>query len=377
MEEKVEEKFEEKAEQGAEEATESASPERPAEAEQKSIDERVQQELEKVERAEEAMMKRKFPMPRTLTSKERVGGTGDIVVKPIKAADEFSLRIGKYGFTVRKKIALLMALNTVLVGSIVAVNYIVFRDAISIFSSINLIALFIFMFPIVMIKYGEYKKRKEVEELFPVFLRDFVEAIRGGMTIPNALKSVSRNDYKALSPHVKKMAVQLDWGVPVERVLILFSKKVKSKIISRIISSVRESHRFGGSLADTLEALSNTAVEVERLREERRLYLHSQMITGYIIFFVFLAVIIALQTFLVPSMSGLGESGLIGMGAATAARDVASAEQYKMIFRHLILIQGFFAGLAVGKMAEGAVVAGFKHSLFMMFIGSLVFAIAA
>ena len=355
---------------------------------QRDLDRMVEESLHKVAKAEELAMESRTDKPAAggsmhgLSIEKRISvGKHVSPQSAIKTTKELSFKLAGRTFSIRKKVLLLMILNSVLVAAILSVNYIIFRDAMSIFSSINLIALFIFIFPIVMIKYGQYKRRKEIEELFPVFLRDFVEAIRGGMTVPYALKSVSRNDYRALTPHVKKMAVQLDWGVPVERVLELFSNKVKSKIISRIISSVRESHRFGGSLADTLEALSNTAVEVERLREERRLYLHSQMITGYIIFFVFLAVIIALETFLVPTFSEMSGTAFLTGGAASASisaeEGAKNAEQFKMIFQNLILIQGFFAGLAVGKMAEGAIVAGIKHSMFMMFIGTLVFTIAA
>jgi flagellar protein FlaJ len=49
------------------------------------------------------------------------------------------------------------------------------------------------------------------------------------------------------------------------------------------------------------------------------------------------------------------------------------AQAYRELFRNLILLQGMFAGLAVGKMAEGAIVAGLKHSLFMMIAGGLAF----
>lgn len=100
--------------------------------------------------------------------------------------------------------------------------------------------------------------------------------------------------------------------------------------------------------------------------------MNSQMMTGYIVFFVFLAVMVGLQTSLVPSLSGVSTGALGGVEAPPA--DIA--QQYKEVFRNLILIQGFFAGLAVGKMAEGALISGIKHSLFMMFAGSLVYLIA-
>ncbi len=282
---------------------------------------------------------------------------------------KIKIKIGKKKFEIRDKILILVVMNGVLSGSIAAINFLLLRSSPTLFSSINVIAMFIFAFPIILIKYSEYNKKKNLEEMFPLFLRDFVESIRGGMTVPAAMKSITRNDYKELNPHVRKMSAQLDWGITVERALMNFAKESQSKLIMRIISSVRESHRFGGNLADTLEALSNTAVEVERLRAERKLYLHSQMITGYIVFFVFLAVMIGLEKFLVPSLSGAS----MGLGESTSA---TFSEDFNDIFQNLILIQGLFAGLSTGKMAEGSIIAGLKHSVTMMFIGFIVFTIA-
>ena len=239
-------------------------------------------------------------------------------------------------------------------------------------------AAFIAVFPPAIYKYTQFRKLKEVDDMFPVFLRDLVQTIRGGMTVPLAFKRISANDYKVLTPMIKKMSAQMDWGIPIEKILVNFSKQTKSKLIGRVISSVIESHRFGGNLADTFEALSNTSLEVDRLRAERRLYLNSQLMTGYIIFFVFLAVIIGLEKFLTPSLASIkGET--LGLGASAGAQlpaDVLVAE-YKTIYRNLIIIQGLFAGLSVGKMAEGALMNGVKHSLFMVFAGIIIFTLAS
>ena len=193
------------------------------------------------------------------------------------------------------------------------------------------------------------------------------------MSIPVALKTVAENDYKSLTPLVKKMSSQLEWGIPLEKVLLNFSKQVKSRLIGRIVSSIIESHEFGGNLSDTLDALRATALETEKLREERKLYLHSQMITGYIIFFVFLAVIIGLKLFLIPSLTEATGKEVLGV---KVSREELIGE-YETLFRNIILIQGFFAGLSVGKMAEGAIIAGLKHSIFMMVVGILIYMLAS
>ncbi|MEM7824588.1 MAG: type II secretion system F family protein, partial [Candidatus Aenigmatarchaeota archaeon] len=231
--------------------------------------------------------------------------------------------------------------------------------------------------PLIIIKFYENRRIKEMEKNFPVFLQDFVEAIRGGMTVPQAFKTISVNQYGALTPLVRKITAQLDWGIPVETVLLQFSKDTKSRMISRIVSTVMESHKFGGKLVETFEALSSTAIEVERLRAERRLFLNSQIITGYIIFFVFLAVIIGLEKYLVPSLGQVSAQSLTQVSTGGSAVSQTNLQrEYSEIFRNLILLQALFAGLTVGKMSEGAMVAGIKHSVFMMIVGILVFLIA-
>ena len=299
----------------------------------------------------------------------------------IRDADEIviDLRIAK--FAMKKKVMLMIALNTALVVSILIINFLMLSDVPELFSTINIVALVIFALPIVLLRYTEYNEVKEVEEMFPVFLRDFVQTIRGGMTLPAAIKAVAKNDYKALNSYVKRMAAQLDWGIAVDRVLLSFGKRSKSKLIMRIISSVIESNRFGGNLSDTFEALSNTAVQIDRLREERKLSMNSQMITGYVVFFVFLGVMIGLQKFLVPSLGNINSAGMSGSlgslsGSAPVAQSTDIAGEYNVIFRNLILIQGLFAGLSVGKMAEGDILGGAKHSALMMLAGFVVFAVA-
>src|SRR3972149_8464509 len=174
---------------------------------------------------------------------------------------------------ISKTFIIIVALSGAVSAMLVTVNFFLFIDQQTLFSSINIIAGLLFLLPILMTYYMEYSRKKEVEQLFPIFLRDFVESIRGGMTLPQAFKSLTRNDYKALTPYIKKISAQLDWGIPVDRALLSFSKSTGSKFIGRLISSVIESHRYGGNLAETFEALSNTSMEVEKLKQERALYL--------------------------------------------------------------------------------------------------------
>ena len=52
-----------------------------------------------------------------------------------------------------------------------------------------------------------------------------------------------------------------------------------------------------------------------------------------------------------------------------------SPEVFSQGFVLFIIIQGFFAGLATGKMSEGTIVAGLKHSIFLIIAGYGIFSI--
>jgi flagellar protein FlaJ len=277
-----------------------------------------------------------------------------------------------------RKFILLFAINLTFVGLLLYLNFTIVAQITELKLISTLIAFFsafILFFPIVLYYYREYTRLKHIEEFFPIFLRDFVEAVRGGLTVPLAFKSVSRNDYKELTPYIKKIAARLEWGVPIDEVLLSFGKEVKSKTISRIVASVVEAHKFGGNIADTFQSLSSVAIEIDRLRKERIGYLQAQIITGYIIFFVFLGVIIGIERFLMPGLSQASNIALTTTGTQAQPTDLGPF--FKNLFRDLIIIQGVLSGLSVGKMGEGSLLAGLKHSFFMSFIGGLVYLLAS
>jgi flagellar protein FlaJ len=69
------------------------------------------------------------------------------------------------------------------------------------------------------------------------------------------------------------------------------------------------------------------------------------------------------------STSGIGTGGIPGLG-----KGLGSSMDQKVIsnlFFGLILIQGFFAGLVIGKLSEGRIQPGLKHSFILTAIAYL------
>ncbi len=253
---------------------------------------------------------------------------------------------------------------------LLALNQMYFQFAPKIYSIINLFSAFLILGPVTIIKYIEYRKDRELESRLPDFFRDVAEAIRSGMTLPQAIKHVMYNNYGALSPYVRQLGAQIDWGIPFEKVFKKFAENTKNKVIKRSISTVIETHRSGGNISDTLTAVVESLNEINKLQQERMAHVYSQIITGYMIYLMFLGIMIGMLKFLMPGMIVPETSEAnIGMQQNTAAM----ALLYKEMFKWLVIIEGVFSGLAIGKMSEGSIVGGIKHSLVLSTIGYMAF----
>lgn len=227
--------------------------------------------------------------------------------------------------------------------------------------------------PPFLIFYGHYKLNKEIEDQFIIFITDLTEAIDSGMTLPIALKHVSKKNYGVFSPYVKEIESKVEWGVPFEDALKIFAEKVKSIPIKRSVSTIIEAYKVGGKITETLRAIGQSLIEINKIRQERTVSVQSQIVTSYMIFFMFIFILIVIKTFLIPSLGGMQMTpSLMGEEGATEA---LPSELYMHIFVNFILVQGFFAGLATGKMAEGSLIAGLKHSIVLVTLGYTIFSL--
>jgi len=172
------------------------------------------------------------------------------------------------------------------------------------------------------------------------------------------------------------MAAQVDWGIPFKRALETFAKKIGSVTVKRSVTTIIETYKVGGKVSDTLDAINKSLITVEKIRKERSSSVHSQVVTSYMIFFVFIFILVILQSFLIPSLTQRSASS-VALSVTGAPESLPSSQDYSELFTIFILMQGFFAGLATGKMAEGSIVAGLKHSVILIITGYLVFSVAS
>lgn len=283
-----------------------------------------------------------------------------------------------------------------------------------VFGNVIILSVFIVVSPQLIFSYIEYRKLKEVEGRFPSFLRNLTEAIRSEIPFHQAIIYVSRSDYGKLTPYVKKMANQISWGLPVDKVLLQFSDRVKkSKKLTRSIRILIETFKSGGDIAATLDSIADTMLVLKDMEKERSSLLNQHVILMYFICFVFIGIVVGINKLMVPIFQARGlqeavaEAGIVGLASPcetvflcqeTVERKVsciciadslsclpckiyfsicsifAIGEKtsigcyYTALFFSMSIIVAIFSGLVAGQISENSIIAGIKHSLIMVSI---------
>ena len=218
----------------------------------------------------------------------------------------------------------------------------------------------------------ENKRQKEIELKFLEFIRNLVEAVKSGIPIPKGVLQVADKDYGALSPYIRKLAYQIEWGIPMHNALLIFANDSNNNVIKRSISIVIEADQSGGNIADILQSVANSVINIKRMKEERRSSIATQIVQGYMVFLIFIGIMLVLQVMLFPKLGAI--SG--GLQGSASVLGLKSGEGDKidldLVFFVLVLIQGFFDGLVIGKFSEGSIKNGFIHSLILMTLSALI-----
>ena len=244
------------------------------------------------------------------------------------------------------------------------------------FWSLLLLSFVLGGLPAYLMYLRENKRQKEVEVEFLEFIRALVESVKSGVPIPQSILNLRDRDFGALTNHVKKLAYQIEWGIPVKDGLNIFARDTDNKVIRRSVAIIIQAEESGGRMDDILGSVSDSVVSIERLKDERRSSTYSQIVQGYIVFFIFIGVMLMLEVKLMPMIQDMIKGltgGVSGAGFFEAGEAAVGSElNFKRIFLSLIVIQGVFAGLLIGKFSEGKIKYGVKHSFALVVIALLI-----
>ncbi|MEM0357636.1 MAG: type II secretion system F family protein [Candidatus Bathyarchaeia archaeon] len=228
-----------------------------------------------------------------------------------------------------------------------------------VFDDFVFFAIIVTFTPPTVLNYVEYRWRKAIDEHLPDLFRSIVQAQETGMTLPRALEEAAKRDFGPLTAELRKMTAQISWGMTLEEALVAFAKRVNTLLVQRTVPLIIEANRSGGHVEKIFDPMGKFVQSTLLLHKERRNQTRPYIAIIYVAFFVFIFTIILLFKSFFVDMQGLPI-----LGAA-----IMAPEEVKRLFFHLTVIQAFFGGLVAGKMGEGTINAGLKHSLALMICG--------
>jgi len=223
----------------------------------------------------------------------------------------------------------------------------------------------------------EGKNEQKMNEMFLEFTRNLAESVAIGTPISKGIANMRAKNYGVLNPHVKKLANQIELGIPVDKSLKNFAEDVGSPVVKRAIALISEAEKAGGEIDYILDSTAKSISEVEKLKKERKSAIYGLMVQGYIIYFIFIGIVLVMEFKIIPLTEGVGDfSSFTGNIEDIENNQVKegrlSADELTRPFLYLLLAQGLFVGLVVGKLTEGTLKAGIKHSFILMITSFLV-----
>jgi len=234
------------------------------------------------------------------------------------------------------------------------------------------IALGILALPFIIGLTLENEREQKINEVFLEFSRNLAESVATGTPISKGIINLRKQNFGVLSPHIRKLANQIELGIPVDRALQTFSRDLDSPVVKRAVALISEAEKAGGEIDYILDSTAKSISDVEKLKRERKNATYSLVVQGYIIFFVFIGIILVMEFKIIPLTAGIGSfAGFPGASGdfvsdPSIVVDDTNPEEFTRPFLFLLLTQGLFVGLVIGKLTEGSVKKGIKHSFILM-----------
>jgi flagellar protein FlaJ len=197
----------------------------------------------------------------------------------------------------------------------------------------------------------------DAETAVPQILRDITEARKAGIGPEKCIvHACKRSDYKTFNTITNSIANKLEWGIPISNIfdairseLNNFQVLISFRILFEVIFS-------GGGNVNTLDTLADTSERIYNIAKNKRDMLGPYILVGFIV-----VIITGFTTLLtIDSFSQINNEKKIGQDNTGPNTETQKFEQLISI---AVLVQGWLAGLFVGKITKGAYSGGFIYCM--------------
>lgn len=233
------------------------------------------------------------------------------------------------------------------------------------------LGMMIALFPPAAVNVLDARWRAAIDKKLPEFLIGLSEASSTGITLTRAIELAAKKKIEPLSSELQRVVTLISWGRSLEDALKEFADRIETRLARRTSILVSEISRSGGDIQEVLETVSKYINELHTLETERKSLIRPYIAIVYIAFFIFVFIdILLIRTFFGELKSIqllMAQGGGLFLGGTM---DLPVIEQ---VLSQLCILEGLFGGLVAGKMGEGSVGAGLKHSMILMASGFAAF----
>jgi flagellar protein FlaJ len=226
--------------------------------------------------------------------------------------------------------------------------------------------------PIGFYSYLRSKKKKEIQNQLPDFLREISGSTASGMTVFDAITTAAEADHGKLTPEIRRMAAQLSWGISVRDALNNFAKRINTDVVKRMTITINKALEIGGNTASVFEAAAKEIDQAKRVEMQRKAEMSMYSIVIFISFFVFLAVILIIDKTIFTAIFDLQDQ-MAGQSIGNMQIAHIDHELLKYTFFSFVMVQSIGGGLLGGFMMDGRLSSGVRFGFILVLVSFFVF----
>jgi len=133
------------------------------------------------------------------------------------------------------------------------------------------------------VSYKQGKRLKDFENQLADILGLWVNALRSGYSVMQALEAISRESPDPGAAEIKRVVQEVQLGITMEDSLSHLLARMPSDDLDLVVTAVNIQREVGGNLAEILEVISHTIRERIKLKGDIQVLTAQGRITGYLI----------------------------------------------------------------------------------------------
>ncbi|MBN1430132.1 MAG: type II secretion system F family protein [Anaerolineae bacterium] len=140
-----------------------------------------------------------------------------------------------------------------------------------------------FVLPRVYVGIKQGQRLKAFEDELPDILNLWVNSLRAGYSVPQAMEAVAKEAPPPASDEFRRVVSEFQIGIPVDIALNNMLARIESEDLDLVFTAVNIQREVGGNLAEILETISHTIRERIRIKGEIRTLTASGRASGTLV----------------------------------------------------------------------------------------------